>query len=186
MFTGHITVRDAFADDEKNQVTNSTGVQFKEQFFRRQSLDSPFLSAELLDFQQIANRGGLTWAIPQIANKLNKFLRDSGGIPVAGTSSAIVAIVEVRWQWLSLPIVTWIIGTGFFIMTVRVCRGDQLLWKTSSLPLIYHGFDAGDLEAIGTTGTHTERVSGMESLAVNLHARFRKDSLDGQLRLSKL
>lgn len=185
VFNGQIPVADAFADDERNSVSNSSGLRFKEQFFVRQTMLS--FEFQILRLLKIGNQGGLTWAIPQVAGKVNKFLREKGGIQVPGKSYTIVAVVEVRWYWLSLPAVTWITGTGFLIMTMWICRrDDQTLWKSSSLPLLYHGFDAEDLEVINSAATEVDKVSGMESLAKSLQASFRKDPVTGQLKLTKL
>ncbi|KAI1145009.1 hypothetical protein F4825DRAFT_467683 [Nemania diffusa] len=188
LLTGQIRIYNQFADDERNSISTLSGFQFKEQFFVSQDVQPSSSDPQsLLNLHQIANKGGLTWAIPQIAGRLSKFIREKDGIPVPGKSYGVVKVVKVRWYWLSLPAVTWIIGTGFFITTMWVCSRDgQMLWKLSSLPLIYHGFDAGDLEAINTTSNEIDKVSGMEGLAKNLRARLRRNSVTGQLKLTEM
>ncbi|KAI0440707.1 hypothetical protein F4803DRAFT_577376 [Xylaria telfairii] len=160
---------------------------FGEQFLVYQDFPITALDPGLLILHHVANQGDLAWAIPRIAGRLSKYFHEESEIQVPRKSYTVVAVAEVPWYWLSLPAITWIIGTGFLITAIWICHRDgQVLWKSSSLPLIYHGFDAEDLEAINYTATEIDKVSGMESFAKSLQARFRQDSVTGQLKLAKL
>ncbi|KAK5626329.1 hypothetical protein RRF57_002044 [Xylaria bambusicola] len=67
-----------------------------------------------------------------------------------------------------------------------VCRGDKALWKTSSFPLLYHGFEPHVMKDIieGASGGHGQ-VSGRQHSTNNIYARLRTSSVDGQLRLAQ-
>ncbi|KAF2972258.1 hypothetical protein GQX73_g1260 [Xylaria multiplex] len=181
LFQGSITAVDKFADDKRNFVSNTTGVQFKQEFFR--GSDSS-LTAGDSQLQRIADSGGLSWFMPTIAARLSKYMREKDGIPVMGRSYATITIVEVRWPWVSLLAVVWLCAVAFLMLTMWICRGsDWVLWKTSSLPWIYHGLEPHSIEAIKATATRVDKVSGMEMFAKTLRATLRKDPTDGQLKL---
>ncbi|KAI1332878.1 hypothetical protein F5Y16DRAFT_356859 [Xylariaceae sp. FL0255] len=185
--SGQMTVEDRFVVDETSIVTSSSGVHFNEQSLAAHGPASPFIDPQILNLQRITNQGGLTWAIPRIAARLTSYLREKEGIPVAGKSQAILTVVEVRWYWLIFPGFTWTIGMAFVWTTMWVCRRDsQSLWKTSSLPLIYHGLDAQDVAFVDANATETEKVSSMKRQARKLHAKFQNSSGQGHLKLEKL
>ncbi|KAI0536019.1 hypothetical protein GGR58DRAFT_528840 [Xylaria digitata] len=181
LFQGSIIAVDKFADDKRNFVSNTTGVQFKQEFFR--GSDSS-LTAGDSQLQNIADNGGLSWFMPRIAARLSKYMREKDGIPVPGRSYATITIVEVRWPWVSLLTVDWLFAAAFLMLTMWICRGsDCVLWKTSSLPWIYHGLEPHSIEAIKAAATRVDKVSGMEKFAKTLHVTLRKDPTDGQLKL---
>ncbi|KAI8952593.1 hypothetical protein F4801DRAFT_599768 [Xylaria longipes] len=184
-YNGQVSVTEGFADVEQNRISNKSGIQFKKSFLVGSGGEG-IIDTQTLNLRRIADKGGLTWAMPRIAAAASRFLRDQGAIPVAGRAYTFIIIVEVRWPWLVLPATTWLCGAVFLMLTIWFCRGsDRLLWKTSSLPLIYHGFEDHDVKTIKTTGDRLEHVSGMEKYSQNLYARIRRDSIDGQLKLMR-
>jgi hypothetical protein len=183
LFAAQLDTKETFAEDKRNRVSNTTGIRFKREFLLGSTEDAKDTSTSAL--KQIVDHGGLPSVMSRMAAVLSKYFREKDGIPVPGRSYTFVTIVEVRWPWLSLPVVTWVCGTGFLMLTMWTCRGsDQVLWKTSSLPLIYHGFKTRDMEAIDTTADGNERVSGMKKYAKTLNARMVKDSVSGQIKLA--
>ncbi|KAJ2984803.1 hypothetical protein NUW58_g5869 [Xylaria curta] len=185
VFEGAITVEEGFADDERNQVSNASGIQFKKEFFVGSGPSSDALEPRTLNLQQIVDNGGLSWVIPRVAADLSRYIREQDGIPVLGKTFITITIVEVRWLWFLFPAVTWLCATAFLVLTMWTgCGGDKVLWKTSSLPLVYHGLGAREVEIIKTAVGGMEKVSDMEKSAKSLHARLRRDSINGQLKLS--
>ncbi|KAI1809390.1 hypothetical protein GGS20DRAFT_308038 [Poronia punctata] len=183
-FGGQISTTDVFAVDEKNFVSNTTGIRFENGLFQ----DSPSFPLDQggLVLQQMINQGGLPWAIRQMAAAANRLFRDHGTTTVVGRAYTFEITVGVRWMWLALPVITWLCGTVFLLLTIWTCRGsDRPLWKTSSLPLIYHGFEGDDMQAIRATETKLENVSGMEEYSRNLYAQIRRDPSDGKLKLAR-
>ncbi|KAI3325243.1 hypothetical protein HD806DRAFT_492396 [Xylariaceae sp. AK1471] len=182
LFQGGITAVDNFADDKRNIVSNNTGIQFKQEFFR--GSDSS-LTAGNTQLQQIADNGGLSWFIASAAARLSRYMREKDAIPVSGRSYATITIVEVRWPWVSLLAVVWLCAAAFLILTMWICRGSHwVLWKTSSLPWIYHGLESHCIDAIKATATGIDNVSGMEKFAKTLRATLRKDPTNGQFKLT--
>ena len=63
-------------------------------------------------------------------------------VPTTGFVEVPVIILHVRWQWLSLPVMVLMLGLVFLLFAVFEIRRQRLgIWKSSSLPLLYHGLD---------------------------------------------
>ncbi|KAI1158857.1 hypothetical protein F5B18DRAFT_639260 [Nemania serpens] len=188
MFRGKVELQDQFAEDNRNEVTNKTGISFKQEFITNQRQPLSFGDPRSLDLQQISDQGGLTWAIPRIAARLSNFIREGRSIPVLGRSYTSVTIVEVRWSWLALPIVTLTLGSAFLFITMWLCPGSgQAFWKASTLPLIYHGVDPRDISNVNHSAAgQADKISGMEKLAGNFQARLRREPITGEMRLARV
>ncbi|KAJ3560024.1 hypothetical protein NPX13_g9455 [Xylaria arbuscula] len=109
LLIGQIPVTDVFRNSKQNRYLNSSGLQFKEEYFTLQSFQSDLSlsnDAENLNLRQITKRGGLTQALPQIASRISNYIREKDGIGVPGQSFALIILVKVRWGWLSLPAAT--------------------------------------------------------------------------------
>ncbi|KAI1350435.1 hypothetical protein F5Y01DRAFT_305370 [Xylaria sp. FL0043] len=183
-YTGQVSFWEEFTDDERNHISNNTGIQFNRKFwtsFGKSNAGGP----QNVLLSRIITRGGLRWAAPRMAAAASRYLRDKDAIPIEGHAYRSIIIVGVQWPWLALPVTTWVCGVMFLALTMWVCRGSEwVLWKTSSLPFIYHGFKDKDV-ATFKTSSRLERVSEMEKYSENLYARIRRDSNDGQLRLMR-
>ncbi|KAI0551335.1 hypothetical protein F4679DRAFT_572456 [Xylaria curta] len=166
---------------------NTTAVELVPEDYLRNTSQSFYLSSETdPSFQQIIRQGGLLTVIPRVAAQLSRYIRDKDNKPVQGKTYTSIAIVEVRWQWIIFPIFTGILGAVFVGLAMYVCRGDKALWKTSSLPLLYHGFEPHFMEdIIEGASDDLGQVSGMQRSAKNIYARLRRSSVDGQLRLAQ-
>ncbi|KAI0514514.1 hypothetical protein F5B22DRAFT_656736 [Xylaria bambusicola] len=184
LYTGELTTYETLAADGQNCISNITGIHFHKNY----PPDSgPFYYAgEDVFLTRIKEMGGLTLAFPRIAAAASRYLRDEGADAVEGEAYRSIIVVEVRWPWLVLPVTTWLCAVVFLALTMWLCRGsDKVLWKTSSLPLIYHGFEDQDVATAKSTDGGIERVSGMEKVSQSLYARIRRDSNDGQLKLMR-
>ncbi|KAI1265362.1 hypothetical protein F5Y18DRAFT_50051 [Xylariaceae sp. FL1019] len=162
--------------------SNSTSLAFGTQNLEWEEEDSYNEVATTL-LKHIIKQGGLPWAVPRLASHLSKYIRERANIPVKGRVIVPITVTEVRWKWIVLPILTWTLGAGFVLISVWVCRGDQPLWKNSSLPLIYHGFEADVMEDINAGADKLELASSMQNSAKTIYAQFQKSPVDGQLRL---
>ncbi|KAI0102719.1 hypothetical protein GGR51DRAFT_526750 [Nemania sp. FL0031] len=181
LFQGEILATDKFADDKRNSVSNTSGVQFKQEFFRGSDSYPDAGSSQL---QQIVDNGGLSWFMSTIAARLSKYMREKDGIPVLGRSYTTITIVQVRWPWVSLLAVVWSCAATFLMLTMWICHGsDWVLWKTSSLPWIYHGLEPHNIEGIKATATRVNKVSGMEKNAKMLRVTLWNDPTDGRIKL---
>ncbi|KAJ3565318.1 hypothetical protein NPX13_g7551 [Xylaria arbuscula] len=181
---GQLTGEEIFARDGENCISNETGIQIKNVTLAINE-SGEYLYSNMA-VTRIVDNGGLPWAVPRLAAAASRLFRDTDASPVEGIAYHSIVIVEVRWPWLAFPVAIWLCGSLFLALTIWFCRGsDRILWKTSSLPLIYHGFEDRDVAAMKTTGGGLEHVSGMEKLSQKLYARIRRDSDDGQLKLTR-
>lgn len=54
-------------------------------------------------------------------------------------------VIEIQWAWLSLPIALVLISTALLVFTMASTHRSRVpLWKSSVLPLMYHGVQDWD------------------------------------------
>lgn len=123
---------------------------------------------------------GLESAVGNIANSLTKLALTQSNQNVTGTLSQTVTIVFVKWQWITLPAAVVLFSIIFLITTILVTsRQKQLaLWKSSTLPLLYHGLDNGVLR----NGENHVTVSGMEMEAKSVNVKLEESNTTRGLR----
>ncbi|KAF2811957.1 uncharacterized protein BDZ99DRAFT_461906 [Mytilinidion resinicola] len=95
-----------------------------------------------------------------------------------GTAQASTTYVEVRWQWLILPVAETLLTAVLFVISVAMTRHLPLL-KTSVIALLSHGLDGCWEDELETTSPET--AEKLEDLAKGLSASFQPNS-QGQLR----
>lgn len=87
-------------------------------------------------------------AMHNICAAISKTFRDATYLSVnrdwraanATTGNTMVAkvFVRVRWQWLSLPVLVWVLATSTWVVTVCETRTARVpIWKDSLLPLLF-------------------------------------------------
>ncbi|KAH9908155.1 hypothetical protein F4778DRAFT_798137 [Xylariomycetidae sp. FL2044] len=186
-FTGEALLFDTSANVEENSIAKSSSIHFQDQFQTKEGLYLvPEEDSKVHDLLAINDHGGLSLVVPRLAAKLSKYIRERDGIPVPGQSYAPVSFVQVQWPWVTLPAVTWGLGVGFLLVTMWICRGDdQVLWRTSSLPLVYHGLDAEEIRNATYGAGGIEKVSMMETLSKEVRVKLRRSPVDRQLKLTR-
>lgn len=81
---------------------------------------------------------------------------------VSGVASASEPFVQVAFYWLVFPLALNFCGIVFLCLAIRESRRQLMKpWKTSILPLLYHGLEFNLL----STPPQSEDVSAMERLA---------------------
>ncbi|KAH7119981.1 hypothetical protein B0J11DRAFT_617002 [Dendryphion nanum] len=88
--------------------------------------------------------------------------------------------IDVRWGWIALPSAVALFTLVLLVSTVvfdRVAR-KQPAWKTSALPLVFHGFDIAEFASKGPLLTTKEMEKEAEGLWVRL-----SDQTSGSIRL---
>jgi hypothetical protein len=106
-----------------------------------------------------------------VANSLTRSILDEskniapGGLASTyGSVESLETILIVRWEWLGLPAAI-LLGTAAFltITVVNSHRRRVNVWKSSSLPFLYHSLDRPEDRAVAM-----DRVSDMEKDAQGL------------------
>ena len=72
---------------------------------------------------------------------------------ITGNALSVVSILHVRWEWVSLPAVLLASSLAFLLLTIVISRRQRsFIWKTSSLPLLFHGVESPE-DRWATLGT---------------------------------
>lgn len=105
---------------------------------------------------------GLELAMHNAAFSFSKYGRESNGSPSMGVMITSKISVEVHWKWFILPVVLVLSGAVLLGSTAFVNRQKRVsIWKTSALPLLYHGLENSLIPSHGKL----EDLSGMEDAA---------------------
>lgn len=109
-------------------------------------------------FVFLSTNGGLRSVMPRLADSLSSFTLDQPNTTQAITGSVFnpEVFVEVRWEWLSLPIALCVSGAVFLGLTAFASRAAGVgVWKGSSLAYLYHGLEdqSRSLESYDTAST---------------------------------
>lgn len=183
ILNGQLDIYENLVDEGWSCISNHTVIQVDK---RLPPISASHFWLENLNLARIVDKGGLPLVVSRMTAAASRLFRDKDVIPVKGKVHRSIIIVDIRWPWVALPATIWLFAVMFLALTIRVCReNDPALWKTSSLPLIYHGFKDRDVVDMKAAGSGLERVSGMEKFSENLIVRIRRDSSDGQLKLTK-
>lgn len=121
---------------------------------------------------------GLDHVVENIAASMSKFVRDRSNSTALGTAFINEKHVSISWIWLLIPttvIVLTIIFLGFSIGVTsgKTPNSAYPLWKSSILPVIYHGL-GGSMETRDNT-SHEEdymSLSQMEAAAQSTRVRL--------------
>lgn len=106
---------------------------------------SPWLSAMFNNGS--ATLDTLQTYIDGLTNAMTAVIRKYGDSPttttqVKGTAYVSRTCVRVRWPWLSLPAALLVLAALFLgMMMWTTSHGQEIAWKSSPLPLLFHGFD---------------------------------------------
>ncbi|KAI1194473.1 hypothetical protein F5X97DRAFT_327466 [Nemania serpens] len=78
-----------------------------------------------------------------IADSLTNWIQASqGSVEVLGTNSVQVTVISIDWAWLTLPIILVFSSAIFLFITVMCSRKNSVpVWKSSLMPLLFHGLE---------------------------------------------
>ena len=117
----------------------------------RSMINRPYGADGSLWLSAMFNNGSATLETLQtyidgLANAMTAVIRQYGDTPpitrVKGTAYASRTCVRVRWPWLSLPGALLLLAVSFLAMTIWTTnRRQAIVWKSSPLALLFHGFD---------------------------------------------
>ncbi|KAL9109886.1 MAG: hypothetical protein Q9187_008116 [Circinaria calcarea] len=144
---------------------------FVESQFYGEISTAPFLlpsTDSVQAFMGLSNYDALMSSIAlSMTNNIRK--QSNNTVKVPGDAWRTEAFIHVAWAWLTLPIVLVIFTLVFLVTTIWQSsdRGSRL-WKTSTLPLLYHGLEPG----LGEDFKPGERVSDMEIQAKKSKVRL--------------
>ncbi len=95
----------------------------------------------------IIGERGLESVMSSVAASLTQLTHSNNGEQVNGEVLSAQTFVDVRWAWLTLPIVLEVVGIFVLVKTTRLTRRHKAgLWKSSILALLFHGLDRSILD----------------------------------------
>ncbi|OAA61975.1 hypothetical protein SPI_04834 [Niveomyces insectorum RCEF 264] len=112
---------------------------------------------------------GMTTNFRRVGSRL-----DGGDAAVRGMALTTTVCTRVEWGWLALPTVVLFLSLGLQCWAIWMSYADRRLpvWKSSLLPLLYHGF----VEPVDKTPGRALDEDELETRAEKIKVRFRRDS----------
>lgn len=103
-----------------------------------------------------------------------------GHIEQTGKAYSQEVFIRVRWEWAIFPIILDLLGVIFLASNVWINSRDGVyLWKSSLLPLLFHG-----LEGWGHDALDFNEQSEMEKKAKKMYAKLKRSDM-GSTKLVK-
>ena len=115
--------------------------------------------------------------IDRVATSLNQVLlaEPSMSHVITGNARSVVSILQVRWEWITLPAVLLTCTLAFLLLTMAISRRRKsLIWKSSSLPLLFHGVENPEDHWAGL-GTITQMHHEADKIEVRLEGLCHSD-----------
>lgn len=117
-----------------------------------------------------ANGGNIPDTLDSLTTSMTNLIRQSpNSTLVSGTVQIPVTYVRVDWVWLIYPATLTLLAAAFLLTAMLRSMGEtRLIWKSSCLPLLFHGFEEREPGRI-------DNVSEMEIRAAAMRARLSQD-----------
>ncbi|KAI1846948.1 hypothetical protein JX266_006823 [Neoarthrinium moseri] len=109
-----------------------------------------------------------------IVSSLNRLYKSKPTEAVTGSFTSYQTVVEVRWEWLALPVAIEIMGLVFLLLVVRGNSGVPV-WKGSILAALYHGLE--DAHGEGRPETASEMADFAKRTSIRLTQSERTNGL---------
>lgn len=127
----------------------------------------------------------ITNIFQDVANSYTNFLRSvDEPFNVTGTATVYETYVNVTWRWFILPAVVVLVSAAFLLTVMIYTKwefgGNNVIWKTTTLPLLLHGLEGWKSEEY----TNIESSAAMTATARGMRVMLKKDD-SGQIRFVK-
>lgn len=107
--------------------------------------------------------------IKNIALASTRCTLNFNGLNVTAVALNVETYVHVRWVWLTVPMVLIVTGILFLGLAMIETTWHKVeVWKSSSLPLIYHSLDEEKKRKVGMVNTlnEMEREAGKTNVGL--------------------
>ena len=126
------------------------------------------LNFETLQMDTFYTTNDFPGLFANVSLSLTKAILDQSNETITGSEQALRTILVIRWEWLTLPVIVLCSAITFLIITIALTRRQRTqVWKSSTLPLLFHGLDHLDRHWAGL-----KRISDMEGEAANIKIRL--------------
>ncbi|EOD50359.1 hypothetical protein UCRNP2_2871 [Neofusicoccum parvum UCRNP2] len=116
----------------------------------------------------------------RVAHSMTNQVRTSSDVSckIYGTALHMETFIVVRWKWLGLPVAVIVFGVAFLVTTIALnWTKKTVLWKSNDLPLLTHGLEGWDADALAGVETSV----AIRRTAGEMRARLGRNA-DGELR----
>ncbi|KAJ9605488.1 hypothetical protein H2200_010145 [Cladophialophora chaetospira] len=124
--------------------SRQSGVAFSEAGVQEMDYFGTTADASHDVFTYLSTTGGLNKVMPRLADSLTSLTLalPNRTQPITGLALRPEVFVDVRWQWLSLPLALCVGAAVFLALTASATRIAGVgIWKGSSLAYLYHGLE---------------------------------------------
>jgi Protein of unknown function (DUF3176) len=116
-----------------------------------------------------------TQAVDNMAISVSTYIRSLSNDTTTGRAHNEETYIHVRWIWLAFPVV--LLAGGIAILVIAMIQTSQSgleVWKSSSLPLWFHGPPNGRTNSFGNSLERVNTLMEMEAEAEQIHVSLEK------------
>ena len=128
-----------------------------------------------------SNHGNMSKTLDNVAASVTNQMRSSvGSRNITGNVEYPTVYIQVIWPWLIYPAVLSVLAAALLAVTIWLSHGhDKMVWKSSSLALLFHGLPHDQIDR------RLLDVSVMEREADGIWAKLSRDG-DGKVGMTML
>lgn len=107
-----------------------------------------------------------TQAVENMATSISQYIRSLSEDTTVGQAHNIEVYIHVKWEWIAFPAVL-VVG-GVVLLVIAIIQTNQSgleVWKSSSLPLWFHGPQSGTVNDFGSRLERVNTLLEMEAAA---------------------
>lgn len=159
----------SFGPDETNNASSFTNAVDMLRIFRDSDMDRLFENLAKSMTRNIRDVNASNQAMSS-----HGFIGPLSGVgPANGTASYTHVYVFVRWPWLALSAILVFSTIIFLLLTMfQSARHDVALWKSSPVPLLFHGLEENESNRL----RKARGVVEMERLSRDIKVELKDDS----------
>ncbi|KAF2136595.1 uncharacterized protein K452DRAFT_237204 [Aplosporella prunicola CBS 121167] len=124
-------------------------------------------------------KNNFSLVMEDMVRSLTEHIRTSspGETWIDGTAFAPETYIKVRWEWLSLPLITLTMAIAYLIVSMKESKKHRtILWKSSTLAPFFHGIQGWEKENL-----NLGYVTQMNEMAETMRGQLRKGD-NGELK----
>ena len=116
-----------------------------------------------------------TQAVENIATSVSRYIRGLSEDTTIGQAHNVQVYVKVKWKWLAFPVVLVVSGLALLVVAIiQTSRSGLEVWKSSSLPLWFHGPQNGRINSFGGPLERVNTLVEMEKEAGQIQVTLGK------------
>lgn len=116
-----------------------------------------------------------TQAVENIATSVSRYIRGLSEDTTIGQAHNLQVYVKVKWEWLAFPVVLVVSGLALLVVAIiQTSRSGLEVWKSSSLPLWFHGPQNRRINSLGGPLERANTLVEMEKEAGQIQVTLGK------------